>query len=108
VRRGIRAGFGQYLKDLQGRIAAAAVASAFDEGKQIGVELILVGVAEAVRGTRIHDKRRAFDQFYGGPGGCVDGHDLVVVAVDDVPTGIGDLRSSLRDRCCASPLLRPG
>ena len=51
--------------------------------EQIGVELLLAGVAEAVGAAGINLQRRIRHEFRRELRGCVDGYDLVVIAVND-------------------------
>jgi len=53
------------------------------EGQQVGVELILVRAGEAVGRTWIDLESRVLDDLGGEQGRGTDGHNLVVVAVND-------------------------
>src|SRR3989440_9424943 len=53
------------------------------KGQQVGVELILVRTAEAVGRARIDLQGRVLDDLRGEKGRVTDGHDLVVITVDD-------------------------
>src|SRR5690242_11441680 len=55
----------------------------FQEGQQVLVDLVLEGRAHAVRRARVDLQRRALDDLGREPGRGADGHDLVVVAVQD-------------------------
>lgn len=56
-------------------------ASAFDEGKHVGVEPVGVDLREAVAAALIDLEDRSLDQLCRLLGGGFDRHDLVVVAV---------------------------
>src|ERR1022692_1786561 len=63
----------------------ASSGSGLDEVEQVGVEGVLVGggVSEAVRGPGVDLQGRVLDDLRRQEGRGTDGHDLVVVAVDD-------------------------
>ena len=63
--------------------ATNADASEAQEGQQVGVELVLVGVAQAVRAAAVDLQHRAPDQLGRQQRRAGDRHDLVVVAVHD-------------------------
>src|ERR1039457_6997024 len=54
-----------------------------EEGEQVGVDLVFEGGTHAVRGAGDDLELRSLDEFDGETRGVVDGHDLVVVAVED-------------------------
>ena len=58
-------------------------ASGLEECEQVGVDLVLVGRAQAVRQARIDFQRGAFDDLGREHGRGADRHDLIVVAVHD-------------------------
>ena len=55
----------------------------FQEGQQVGVELILMGCSEAVRCARIVDFLRALDELGRFLSRILDGNDLVVLTMHD-------------------------
>src|SRR2546423_12856546 len=57
--------------------------STLDEGQQVGVQLVLVGRGEAVRRALVDLQPRSLDQLVRGQRRGADGHDLIVVAVDE-------------------------
>jgi hypothetical protein len=57
--------------------------SAAQEGQQVLVALILMGLGQAMRGTRIHFQQGVGHQLLRGAARRVDRHDLVVIAMDD-------------------------
>src|SRR5665811_683216 len=54
-----------------------------EEGQQIGVELVLVRVGQAMGAARIDLQRRVLDEFRREYGRSRDRHDLIVIAVND-------------------------
>src|SRR6185312_838747 len=71
--------------------------SAREELEQVSVELLLVVADEAVRSARVDLELAVLDQVDRLPRGRLDGHDLVVVAVEDqkrdvdLPEVIGEI-----------------
>ena len=55
----------------------------FQEGQQVLVDLVLVGRAQAVRGTLVDLQGRALDEFGLELAGGGERHDLVVVTLKD-------------------------
>ena len=51
--------------------------------EQVCIELIFVRIGETVRGTRVDLQGRVLDEFDRSESRGADGHDLVVVAMND-------------------------
>ena len=54
-----------------------------EEFEEVAVELLFVGTGQPVRGTRVDLELRAGDDLRRLQGSCLDGYDLVVVAMED-------------------------
>src|SRR5687768_13384220 len=61
----------------------AAAGSSLEEGKQVGVDLVLMRGGDAVRRARIVDLLGTLDQPRGFDGGILDRNDLVVFAMQN-------------------------
>jgi hypothetical protein len=69
-----------------------------DEGKEVGIKLLFVGIREAMGRSGIDEKLCSFHEFRRSSAGSIDRHDLIVVSVNN-KSGHIDLFQVFREIC---------